>query len=103
MIALPSQYSDKSGHPLVLKTVCDTEYPLSRSPEVIKLLPEHKIYPAINVKMQAIVGILIFMSRINFVLSLVEHEKSFITSRPDHVVDSLFHNVVYIFLKNSLL
>ena len=36
----------------------------------------------INVKMPTIVGILTFMSRINFVLSWVEHEKSFITSRP---------------------
>ena len=32
-----------------------------------------------NVKMPTIVGILTFMSRINFVLSQVEHEKSFIT------------------------
>ena len=36
----------------------------------------------INVKMSTIVGILTFMSRINFVLSRVEHEKSFITSGP---------------------
>ena len=35
----------------------------------------------INVKMPTIVGILVFMSRINFVLSSVEHENSFITSR----------------------
>ena len=37
----------------------------------------------INVKMPtivAIVGILTFISRINFMLSLVEHEKSYITS-----------------------
>ena len=34
----------------------------------------------INVKMPKIVGILTFMSRINFVLSWVEYEKSFITS-----------------------
>ena len=34
----------------------------------------------INVKMPTIVGILTFMSRINFVLSCVEHGKSFITS-----------------------
>ena len=33
----------------------------------------------IIVKMPTIVGILTFMSRINFVLSSVEHEKSFIT------------------------
>ena len=36
----------------------------------------------INVKMPIIVGILTFMSRTNFVLSWVEHEKSFITSGP---------------------
>ena len=36
----------------------------------------------INVKMPTIFGILTFMSRIDFVLSRVEHEKSFITSRP---------------------
>ena len=34
----------------------------------------------INVKMPTIVGILTLMSRINLVLSLVEYEKSFITS-----------------------
>ena len=37
----------------------------------------------INVKMPTIVGILTFMSRINFMLSRVEHEKSCITSRTD--------------------
>ena len=37
----------------------------------------------INVKMPTIVGILTFMSRINFVLSWVEHEKGFITLGPD--------------------
>ena len=36
----------------------------------------------INVKMPTIVGILTFMSRINFVLSRVEHKESFITSGP---------------------
>ena len=36
----------------------------------------------INVKMPTIVGIFAFMSRINFVLSRVEHEKRFITPRP---------------------
>ena len=36
----------------------------------------------INFKMPTIVGILTFMSRINFVLSGVEHEKSFIASGP---------------------
>ena len=38
----------------------------------------------INVKMPTIVGILTFISIINFMLSWVEHEKSFITSGPDH-------------------
>ena len=36
----------------------------------------------INAKMPTIVGILTFISRINFVLSSVEHEKSSITSGP---------------------
>ena len=36
----------------------------------------------INVKMPTIVGILTFMTRINFVLNKVEHKKSFITSVP---------------------
>ena len=38
----------------------------------------------INVKMPTIVGILTFMSRINFVLSTVEHEQSFVTSGPGY-------------------
>ena len=36
----------------------------------------------INVKMPTVVGILTFMSRKKFMLNLVEHEKSFITSGP---------------------
>ena len=36
----------------------------------------------INVKMSTFVGILTFMSMINFMFSLVEHEKSLITSGP---------------------
>ena len=36
----------------------------------------------INVEMPTIVGILTFMSRINFVLSGVEYEKKFITLGP---------------------
>ena len=36
----------------------------------------------INVKMPIIVGISTFMSRKNFMLSWVEHEKYFITSGP---------------------
>ena len=38
-----------------------------------------------NVKMPTMVGILTFMSMINFMLSWVEHDKSFITSRPDNI------------------
>ena len=37
----------------------------------------------INVKMPTLVGILTFMSMINFMLGSVEHEKRFITSGPD--------------------
>ena len=37
----------------------------------------------INVKMSTIVGILTFMSRKNFMLNSVEHEKSFVTSGPE--------------------
>ena len=44
--------------------------------------PRVLYFPLINVKMPRIVGILTFMSRKNFVLSRVEHEKSFITSGP---------------------
>ena len=39
-------------------------------------------FPLTNVKMPTIVGILTFMSGENFMLNLVEHEKSFITSGP---------------------
>ena len=39
-------------------------------------------FPLINVKMPTIVGILTFMSRKNFMLSGVEHVKSFITTGP---------------------
>ena len=46
----------------------------------------------LNVKMPTIVGILTFMSRINFVLSLVEHGKKF-----DNFGTSLIwvHNACY--------
>ena len=39
-------------------------------------------FPLIHVKMPTIVGILTFMSGKNFMLSWVEHEKTFITSGP---------------------
>ena len=42
----------------------------------------------INVKMPTIVGILTFMSWINFVLSWVEHGKSLLISGPGHTTDN---------------
>ena len=39
----------------------------------------------INMKMPTIVGIFIFISRENFMLSWVEYEKSFITSGPENI------------------
>ena len=39
-----------------------------------------------NVKMPTIVGILTLMSRINFMLSGIEYENSFITSAPDYLI-----------------
>ena len=42
----------------------------------------------INVKIPTIVGILTFMSRINFVLSCVEHEKK-ITSGPGLILSNV--------------
>ena len=46
----------------------------------------------INVKMPTIVGILTFMSMINFMLSWVEHEKSFITSGPGLLMTDSYHD-----------
>ena len=54
-------------------------------------IAEHEIFSSnkyenanniLNMKMPTIVGMFIFVSRGNFVLSSVEHEKSFITSGP---------------------
>ena len=45
----------------------------------------------INVEMPTIVGILAFMSMINFMLSIVEHEKCFITSRPSTILYGIIH------------
>ena len=44
--------------------------------------PRMLLFPLINVKMPTTVGILAFMSRKYFMLSCVEHGKSFITSDP---------------------
>ena len=54
----------------------------------------------INVKMPTIVGILIFMSRKNFILSRVEHEKSFITSGPD-CIGMKYIEDIYFFEMNT--
>ena len=60
----------------------------------------------INVKMPTIVGILTFMSRINFVLSGVEYEKSFITSVPGYrgfmTSLSYHHDVINVTARVSL-
>ena len=45
-------------------------------------MPRMLFFLLINVKMPTIVGILTFMSRKNFMLNSIEHEKSFITSGP---------------------
>ena len=52
----------------------------------------HSFILLINVKMQTIVGILTFMSILNFMLSRVEHEKSFITSGPGLSLKTLDNN-----------
>ena len=44
--------------------------------------PRMLFFTLINVKMPTTVGILTFMSRKNFMLNRVEHEKSFITPEP---------------------
>ena len=41
-----------------------------------------------NMKMPTFVGIFIFISRENYILSRVEHKKSFITLRPDHHIQA---------------
>ena len=46
----------------------------------------------INVKISTIVDILKFMSKINFTLSRVKHEKSFIISRNNIIVLSEIQN-----------
>ena len=53
--------------------------------------PRMLIFLLINVKMPTIVGILTFMSRNNFILSLVEREKSFITSGPGYAPSALIY------------
>ena len=59
-------------------------------------------FSLINVKMPTIVGILTFMSRKNPMLNRVEHKKSFITSRPDLVLEDFgdFFRLYCILRKN---
>ena len=60
--------------------------------------PRMLFFPLINVKMPTIVGIFTFMSRKNFMLSLVEHETSFITLGPGVCLCCLqMHNAHQIF------
>ena len=56
----------------------------------------------INVKMPTIVGILTFMSRINFVLSLVEPELSFITSGPGFPIRWCYCKATSLFLNQNI-
>ena len=49
-----------------------------------------KISLLINMKMPTIVGIFIFISNENFLLSWVEHEKCFMTFGPGHCLFALF-------------
>ena len=57
-----------------------TEHEISTKTPTKRRLSDVVFILLLNVKMPTIFGILTFMSRINFVLSRVEHEKSFITS-----------------------
>ena len=54
------------------------------------------IFLLIDVKMPTTVGILIFMSRKNFMLNCIEHEKSFITSGLDPQYDQWQHILSYL-------
>ena len=84
---------EKSGPEVIKLFSCSTQ--LSTKLQLLiktKILTNEKVYffkslrccfyHAINVKMPTILGILTFMSRINFVLSCVAHGKSFITLGP---------------------
>ena len=84
---------DKQAGPEVIKlfprsTQLSTKFQLLINTKILKwrkfllCLSDVAYIMLINVKMPTIVGILTSMSRINFVLSWVEHEKSFITSGP---------------------
>ena len=63
-----------NGSPVRLKNSCSTQLNMNFQQLI-------KTESRINF---TIVGILIFISRINFMLSRVKHENSFITSGPDH-------------------
>ena len=58
----------------------------------------------INMKMPTIVGIFIFISRENFMLSRVEYEKSFITSEPDKyffIIISHLKHMLWVFIRSD--
>ena len=58
-------------------------------------IAEHENFSLlINMKMPTIVGIFIFISWENFMLSWVEHEKSFITLGPDQCVQYMFYGQI---------
>ena len=54
-------------------------------------IAEHKISLLINMKMPTIVGIFIFFSRENFMLSWDEHDKCFITSGPGVFISPMIY------------
>ena len=59
-----------------------------------------KISLLINMKMPTIVGIFIFTSRENFMLSWVEHEQRFITSGPDITNEQKHYKKLHEFFVN---
>ena len=94
---LPDNVTVRSGPEVIKLCSCSTQLSTKKfQPYKNTKIPTNKevscfksprccIYHANNVKMPTVVDILTFMSRIHFVLSGVEHEKSFITSRPRHI------------------
>ena len=62
-----------------------------KKPKSMKLnYQSQSIILVINVKMPRIVGILTLMSRINYLLSRVQHEKGFITTGPEVIQQNYF-------------
>ena len=71
-----SAVSDLGLHSLVINLVINLKL-LSNANSFLLNIAEHEIF-------SAVVGIFIFISRENFMLSRVEHENSFITSSPGY-------------------